>query len=717
MNVFRNYRSFAVFATVAAVVAAVAFLFGSAASSPRGAQAAGSPTASVSCSDIYQDISDDTPLGSAHDGDDIGAASSMNRIEPSQSSPGDFDLTPVTYLGPDLVPQDEADIGLVPGDAVPDIIPTTALCNAAAVAANGALEANTMHVQHDAANQYNQRPGTTAQFGTYDATNNEDGGAGGDCGDGIDNGDSGTSPYSLTKPSRDDMDTDCYDFPGSSPDTLVSSGCAYAENSTGWGRTDTFSKIVSKTAKGINYGKNVLMLATSAPTTGVTDGNGDGVGDTAGDPNECTLGLAFPSVSESTIREPSTDEPGLAKNTANSIPTDPSGTGLLDTADGLADDWDGDGCTDWDELDKGFSGTYPVSVTGPVHGTDPFNPADCDENFNSNIFISVIARHNEPTCAAPAPTGGCATTVKGNGNYFRCLGDLTDPKSGGSRAVTLRMSCYSDSPLSVVNTNYTDAAGNATCPPAPLNMCGDGQSGGVPPGTTSPASGQDRAAKPYQDVDAVNYPILGGGTYDKGAGTLSIGGCFASYAAAPIGPHIYGSGAFDSRVGAGTFTVQFGITDLADCMDGPPFSSGANACVLMPGAVCKATIVELQSKKNILTGGSPIPIQSQRNSDRDNCSDSQELRSAQGDGGKRDPFNDYDYMNPTNDKLNRVDDILATVAEYFDDDPPGDIDYTSKTDRTGVPGSNAWNLGPPNGQQRIDDILASVKQYFHDCND
>ena len=638
MNI-AHMRPMTLLASMVAVAAAMAFLFGSGPSSPRIAEAL-SPDASVSCSDVYQDIDNDTPLGSPHDGDDIPAASSMNRTEPSQTS-SDFDFTAVTYLGPDLVPQDENDVGVIPGDAIPDTVPTTVLCGAAATAANGAAElTNPMHVLHDPSNQYGDRPGSIVRFGTYDTTNTEDGIAAA-CNDNVDNGDSGLQPYNLSpNVSFDELDTDCYDFPGASPNTLVGSGCAYAQNSTSWSRTDTFSIVSSKTAKGTNYGKNVLMLNTAVPGATI-DTNGDTVGDEATTPNQCSGGLAFPSVSESSVREPSTDEPALAKNVSNAIPTDPSGTGLLDTADGLADDYDGDGCTDWDELDKGFSGTYPVSVTGPVHGTDPFNPADCDQNYHSNIAIAVTAGYN---------TAGTFATV-GNGNYFRCLGDLGDPKGGGTRATTLRMSCYSDSPLSVVNSNYPEAGGNATCPPAPASMCGDGQSGGVPPGTTQPAVGQDRAAKPYQDIDAVNYPILAPGTYNKGTSTLNIGGCFASYAAPPIGPHIYGSGSFDSRVGAGVFQVQFGITDLTDCQNGPPFSSGSNACVLMPdivapaGGDCVATIVEFQSKKNILTGGSAIAEENQRKTDRDGCSDTQELRSLEGDGGKRDPFNDYDYMN------------------------------------------------------------------------
>ena len=63
-------------------------------------------------------------------------------------------------------------------------------------------------------------------------------------------------------------------------------------------------------------------------------------------------------------------------------------------------------------------------------------------------------------------------------------------------------------------------------------------------------------------------------------------------------------------------------------------------------------------------------------------------------------------------RQNRIDDILAVVQGYFIDS--GNPSYNSDTDRTLV-GPNAWNLGPPNGQQRVDDILNMLHQYFHDC--
>lgn len=101
--------------------------------------------------------------------------------------------------------------------------------------------------------------------------------------------------------------------------------------------------------------------------------------------------------------------------------------------------------------------------------------------------------------------------------------------------------------------------------------------------------------------------------------------------------------------------------------------------------------------------------------DNDGCPDLRELATglgAQNSGGNRDPLNPWDYFNPTHDGQNRVDDILAVVAQYFVDQ--ANVNYTQDTDRTLV-GPNAWNLGPPDGFQRVADILNIVRQYYHDC--
>jgi hypothetical protein len=509
-----------------------------------------------------------------------------------------------------------------------------------------------------------------------------------------------------------------------------------------------FSKVVNKTAKTQNYGKSILTLFTAVPTTSLIDTNGDTVGDKASVPNECkdtgVLTLAFPAVIESTNREVTTDEAISGKNTG--LTADPDGAGVRDTADTYADDWDGDGCTDWDELDKNFSGSFPVSVTGPVNGTDPFNPNDCDQNLDSTLSIFTTVIHD--TSNAGLGTGG--------GQYFKCIADASDPKGGGTRTITLRLGCYSDSTVTVVNSSYIDVpydagrhegggAGPATCNDtldndsngktdandsschvttcigggiqAPPSMCGDGKAGGSPPSAVCrPTAGDCTGA--FVGIDTDQYPVVTTATcastppsncFNKGTNTLSIGGCFAGLGGPTFGPNVYGSGSFDTRVGAGSFTIRIGITDETDCQNGPPFADGTDI-------VGTATYVELGSKKTL--AGVPIPASLHKNSDKDGCSDTQELRSgaaAEKKGGYRDPYNSYDYFNPTGDGLDRVDDILAVVNQYFQDDPAGDIDYASLTDRTAVPGANTWNLGPPNGQQRVDDILAIVKQYFHDC--
>ncbi len=113
--------------------------------------------------------------------------------------------------------------------------------------------------------------------------------------------------------------------------------------------------------------------------------------------------------------------------------------------------------------------------------------------------------------------------------------------------------------------------------------------------------------------------------------------------------------------------------------------------------------------------------------DGDGCPDVKEQQTAPGSqvsGGLRDYLNPYDYFNPTHDGMNRVDDVLKVVQQYFKDDndanpgqPPYAPNYNPDTDRTdNASSSEAWDLSAPNGLQRVDDILAAVKQYFHDCS-
>ncbi len=102
----------------------------------------------------------------------------------------------------------------------------------------------------------------------------------------------------------------------------------------------------------------------------------------------------IPFVVVSHKRVATTDEPA---NIGASVIADPDGVAgspppvpQPPDGDSLPDDWDGDGCTDWDEL------AAPAKV-----GSDPFNPADCDRNYtgtyNLLATISPVAKQGRIT--------------------------------------------------------------------------------------------------------------------------------------------------------------------------------------------------------------------------------------------------------------------------------------------------------------------------------
>ncbi len=138
-----------------------------------------------------------------------------------------------------------------------------------------------------------------------------------------------------------------------------------------------------------------------------------------------------------------------------------------------------------------------------------------------------------------------------------------------------------------------------------------------------------------------------------------------------------------------------------------------------PGSVCAGVPTATPTPKDPDgdTDGDTVPNSTDEDDDNDGCPDTSEVQTAVGSessGGRRSPHNPWDYFNPTNDGLNRVDDILSVVEHYFL--TAGESGYDEKYDRTYL-GPNDWNLGPPDGRILVDDILHAVKQYFHDCGE
>ncbi len=220
-------------------------------------------------------------------------------------------------------------------------------------------------------------------------------------------------------------------------------------------------------------------------------------------------------------------------------------------------------------------------------------------------------------------------------------------------------------------------------------------------------------------VTAVNYNFLltttGTAVLNAGSPTPDFDGLFrtaaAMFSTTPF-TGASGNGVLArvtlQAVGTGSSVLDITSVKLADPNANPISPADANGFYL--GTVNDASIVV-----------NPPCV----DTDGDGCPDVKEQQTApgsQGSGGLRDYLNPWDYFNPTHDGLNRVDDILKVVQAYFRDDndgspgqPPYMAGYNPDTDRSSL-GPNAWNVGAPNGLQRVDDILAAVKQYFHDCH-
>lgn len=350
-------------------------------------------------------------------------------------------------------------------------------------------------------------------------------------------------------------------------------------------------------------------------------------------------------------------------------------------------DWDQDGCDDSDELWQMKPGVATKC------GDDPWNPFDVMTTDASGTYsLTAIAARQD---------------VGVPGFYYDCQADINQ----SSKVLTAKVACYIDSPLVVVNPKAVPApnANATTCGvgAAPAQYCGDGISGAPPPGNT--VGTYPTNARLFAKIGAKHTELTG--VVDNVQNVIKLEGCFESNIDnAPVSKavgtkvsftgNIYVRAVINLHTGHGQVNLWTGLSNgltNAQCLTGA--TTGA-------GGVIPVHIVRQAAKATPPAG---------RDTDGDGCPNKRELSDTQGTGGLRDPLNHYDYMNPTKDGLNRVDDILAVVNQYFIDDPVGNPDMKSQTDRTAIPGANPWNLGPPNGLQRVDDILASVKQYFHDC--
>ncbi len=380
-------------------------------------------------------------------------------------------------------------------------------------------------------------------------------------------------------------------------------------------------------------------------------------------------------------------------------------------------DFDGDTCTDMQELAQDKAGATTKC------GDDPFNP-------------------NDPTGAAPDVSGAWSLTAEAvradvgvGGLYYNC--DMDMQQSG--KNLTSRIICVIDS--AGITVNAQAASGNPmtgvnSCGPAAAKFCGDGQVGAGPPGCSlaagcavlanqGPTPGTGCPALPcdvsqYQFADVDNKHTVLTGTLDNTSNNINLTGCFI--ADPPEGDglgqlgNVYVVAKIDAHTGIGKANI-FVAETRANCIAGTPLGGGLNVLISMArqdpgdkGGGCVA---------NGSPPGTAIGFTGCRDTDGDGCPDKRELGDTPGGptgGGLRDPSNRWDYFNP--EKVNTphgqtVADILAVVGKYGKGQ--GHALYSIDTDRTAIIGGNVWNLGPADGQQTVADILAAVKQYNQNC--
>lgn len=123
----------------------------------------------------------------------------------------------------------------------------------------------------------------------------------------------------------------------------------------------------------------------------------------------------------------------------------------------------------------------------------------------------------------------------------------------------------------------------------------------------------------------------------------------------------------------------------------------------------------------------------EQDSDRDGCTDQQELAADPGLGGARDPNNFWDFFDVDTENglgagtalfgvvvVNDITRVVLHFGQTGDPTIPPLTDassfsaYHTRFDRT-IVGPNAWNLGPPNGAIVVDDIAHVVRQFGHHC--
>jgi len=320
-------------------------------------------------------------------------------------------------------------------------------------------------------------------------------------------------------------------------------------------------------------------------------------------------------------------------------------------------DFDGDGCTDEDELDK----------TGVANcGDDPFNPTD---SFDPNT-VDLDGAYTIGLLEAQADCSNaqaCLSTLV-PGSFGHCRSYLDHNTSTDD--VSVRLYCYKDEPGSEINAE------------AFPGISGDGHVGAPPPGPETTFGNGEYA---FGDIGTAHTELTG--TFDTGTSVISVEGCFEDEDGYAPDGNVFWSASLDGHQGFGSVDVYEGQT-LTNCQNGTP--SGG------PTTVTTSFVMQ--------------PGGTLRHSDRDGMADARELA----DSCLRDPLNQFDFYDidiPRNGSVTAPDvfSVLSNYAPYGYTDP---ADANFDRSPTLLGGAAHWSRGGPDGVIDLpNDVLGASLQF------
>jgi hypothetical protein len=281
-------------------------------------------------------------------------------------------------------------------------------------------------------------------------------------------------------------------------------------------------------------------------------------------------------------------------------------------------------------------------------------------NRNYTGAYNILAtRQAQDVCKGGVPAPFCTAEPDGTlvpGAYFSCKAVINDPGPiNMQRVASLRLFCYSDSVGINVNNHVAGAFG-------------DGLGGTPPPAPFAEVHGAHTATTITIDPKDVSPPNK-------------------QWVIAPVcfdNPH--------SQLGR-VYIPQITIPTVKT----PQVTAAADLYIAQPNPACAGSPIG-----GAFATGVPLQLARQSDtlafdSDKDNCTDAQELSDAAASGGLRDPFNWGDFMsvftgpaaNLAKDKVVSVADISATVARFGANDSGG----TTKINRNTNPKTRPFGVG------------------------